>query len=216
MSSPLLTPEQKELRVHRAGELLRILAVQSTRQWHDIVTLDESWFYWNSNHGLMWLPPGDAVSDRERYTIQSPKLMLTIVWSPGAFHIVNFLPTGCKFNAQYSTNRMLLEISGWRRRSSGTRPPKLWVHADNVRPHTAKVSMDDIVHNSIKRAPHSPSSPDLAPSDFFLFGYVKRKPMGYHAGSADDLFGRVLLILTEIPRGTLNGVFREWMTRLQK
>jgi hypothetical protein len=110
-----LTQEQKELRVHMAGELLRILAVQSTRQWHDVVTLDESRFSWNNDHDLMWLPPGDAVPDRERYTIQSPKLMLTIVWNPGGFHIVNFLPTGCKFNAQYDTNRILLEISGWRR-----------------------------------------------------------------------------------------------------
>jgi histone-lysine N-methyltransferase SETMAR len=210
----VLTAEQKELRVHMASELLRILAVQSTRQWHDIVTLDESWFYRNSDHDLMWLPPGDAVPDRERYTLQSPKLMLTIVWSPGGFHIVNFLPTGCKFNAQYYTNRILFEIAGWRRRSGGTRPLKLWVHADNARPHTAKVSMDYIVHNSMKRAPHPPHppySPDLAPSDFFLFRYVKRKLMGYHAESTDDLFGQVLLIRGEIPLATLNGVFQEWM-----
>jgi hypothetical protein len=76
--------------------------------------------------------------------------------------------------------------------------------------------MDYIVHNSMKRAPHPPYSPDLAPSDFFLFGYVKRKLMGYHAESADDLFGQVLLILGEIPLATLNGVFQEWMGRLQK
>jgi hypothetical protein len=60
-----LTAEQKELRVHMAGELLRILAVQGTRQWHGIITLDESWFDWNSDHDLMWLPPEDAVPDRE-------------------------------------------------------------------------------------------------------------------------------------------------------
>jgi hypothetical protein len=99
-----LTPEQKELRVHMAGELLRILAVHSTRQWHNIVTLDESWFDWNSDHDFMWLPTGDAVPDIERYTIQSPKLMITIVWNIGGFYIVNFLPTVCKFNAQYYTN----------------------------------------------------------------------------------------------------------------
>jgi hypothetical protein len=40
--------------------------------------------------------------------------------------------------------------------------------------------------------------------------------MGYHAESADDLFGQVLLILGEIPLATLNGVFPEWMGRLQK
>jgi hypothetical protein len=69
--------------------------------------------------------------------------------------------------------------------------------------------MDYIVHNSMKQAPHPLYSPVLAPSDFFLFGYVKRKLMGYHAESADDLFGQVLLILGEIPLATLNGVFQE-------
>jgi hypothetical protein len=29
----------------------------------------------------------------------------------------------------------------------------------------------------MKQAPHPPYSPDLAPSDFFLFGYVKGKMM---------------------------------------
>jgi hypothetical protein len=29
---------------------LQVLSVQSTRQWHDIVTLDESWIYLFSEH----------------------------------------------------------------------------------------------------------------------------------------------------------------------
>jgi hypothetical protein len=36
-----LTAEQKQIRVQMAIELLQILSVQSTRQWYDIVTLDE-------------------------------------------------------------------------------------------------------------------------------------------------------------------------------
>jgi hypothetical protein len=43
MGPPLLTAEQKQIRVQMAIELLQVLSVQSTRQWqwHDIVTLDE-------------------------------------------------------------------------------------------------------------------------------------------------------------------------------
>jgi histone-lysine N-methyltransferase SETMAR len=189
------------------GKLLRILAVQRTRQWHNIVTLDESWFYWNSDHDLVWLPLGYAVPDRERYTIQSPKFMLPIVWNIGGFHIVNFLPTGCNFNAQHYTNRILFKMAGWKRRSWGTQPSKLWVHANNARPHTPKVSMDYIGDNSMKLARHPPYSSDLAPSDFVLFWYVKIKIMAYDAESVNDIFSRILLILTELPCATLNGVF---------
>jgi hypothetical protein len=38
----LLNPQQKRIRVNMAGELLRVLSVQGARQWHDLVTLDES------------------------------------------------------------------------------------------------------------------------------------------------------------------------------
>jgi hypothetical protein len=62
----------------------------------------------------------------------------------------------------------------------------------------------------------SPYSPDLAPSDFFLFGYVKGKFMGYRAETPSELLVRIRVILAEIPRETLNAVFLEWMDRLQK
>jgi hypothetical protein len=40
--SHFLTVEQKQIRVQMAIELLHVLSVQNTRQWHDTVTLDES------------------------------------------------------------------------------------------------------------------------------------------------------------------------------
>jgi hypothetical protein len=43
----------------------------------------------------------------------------------------------------------------------------------------------------MKQALHPPDSPDLAPSDFFRFGYVKRKLMGYHAESPSELLIRI-------------------------
>jgi hypothetical protein len=56
-----LNPEQKRTRVKMAGELLRVLSVQGARQWHDLATLDESWFSWRSEHDLMWTATGEIV-----------------------------------------------------------------------------------------------------------------------------------------------------------
>jgi hypothetical protein len=91
--------EQKQIRVLVATELLQVLSVQSTPQWHDIVTLDESWIYLFSEHDLMWTAPGEIVVDRERHTVHSPKFMLTVVWNPIGFHVLKALPKGRKFNA---------------------------------------------------------------------------------------------------------------------
>jgi hypothetical protein len=57
--------------------------------------------------------------------------------------------------------------------------------------------------------------PDLAPSDFCLFGSVKGKLMGYCAETPSELLVCIRIILAEIPRETLNAVFFEWMERLQ-
>jgi hypothetical protein len=68
----------------------------------------------------------------------------------------------------------------------------------------------------MKQAPHPPYSPDLAPSDFFLLGYLKGKLMRYCAETPSQLLVRIRVILAKIPRETLNAVFLEWMERLQK
>jgi hypothetical protein len=69
MGNSFLTAEQKHIQVQMAIELLQVLSVQSTRQWHDIVILDESWIYLFSEHDLMWTAPGEIGVDRERHTV---------------------------------------------------------------------------------------------------------------------------------------------------
>jgi hypothetical protein len=64
-----LTAEQKQIQVMMAIELLQVLSVQSTRQWHDIVTLDELRIYLFSEYDLMGTAPGEVVVDRERHTV---------------------------------------------------------------------------------------------------------------------------------------------------
>jgi hypothetical protein len=64
-----LMAKQKQIRVQMAIELLQVLSVQRTPQWHDIVILDESWIYLFSDHDLMWTGPKEIVVDRERHTV---------------------------------------------------------------------------------------------------------------------------------------------------
>jgi hypothetical protein len=156
MGPPLLTAEQKQIRVQMAIELLHVLLVQSTCQWHDIITFDESWIYLFSEHDLMWTAPGEIVVDMELHTVQSPKVMLMVVWNPIGFHVLKAIPKGRKFNAHYYTNHVLIAISDWRRQTGETRLNKLWVHSDNARPHAAKMSRDCIGLNRMKQAPHPP------------------------------------------------------------
>jgi histone-lysine N-methyltransferase SETMAR len=68
----------------------------------------------------------------------------------------------------------------------------------------------------MKRAPHPAYSPDLAPSDFYLFGYVKQLLAGQEFPDGEALVGAINAILEGIEKVTLQRVFFEWMERLRR
>jgi hypothetical protein len=56
---------------------------------------------------------------------------------------------------------------------------------DNVRPHTAHSTVATIQNLSFKCLPHPPYLPDLAPSDFHVFGLLK-EVMGFKSLRSDE------------------------------
>jgi hypothetical protein len=145
---------QKPDRMTLSQELLPMLEQQKQRSWHDIVTLDESLFYLNTDHELIWLQPDGEISGRERPTIQLEKVMLTIVWNPSGFYLINVLSKKLKFNTSFYVTQILGRVSDWRRTQVGRTNRKLWVHVDNARPHTATVTLQFMQQNAMRRAPH--------------------------------------------------------------
>jgi hypothetical protein len=77
------------------------------------------------------------------------------------------------------------------------------VHADNAPPHTAKLSSQYFNENRMKSAPHPLYFPDVAPSNFYLFGYAKRCRAGLSFEHADQLLAAVEGVLEGIKKVTL-------------
>jgi hypothetical protein len=48
------------------------------------------------------------------------------------------------------------------------------LHVDNAKPHTSKISIENIEELGFILVPQLPYSPDLVPCDFFLFGYPRQ------------------------------------------
>jgi hypothetical protein len=69
MGSHLLSHSQKLDRVTLLQQLLSVLERQERRSWDDTVTLNESWFYLNMDHELIWLQPDEEILERERHTV---------------------------------------------------------------------------------------------------------------------------------------------------
>jgi histone-lysine N-methyltransferase SETMAR len=135
--------------------------------------------------------------------------MLTIVWGVTGFHVVKLLPKGGIFNPSYCIDEIVSEIASWREAQKGSTTRKLVVHADNARPHTAGRTVRHIAACGIVRAPHPPFSPNLAPSDFFPFGYLKSMLPGRHFETGEELLAAIPDLLCTTENVTLETAFLE-------
>jgi hypothetical protein len=103
--------------------------------WEFIITLDESSFYLSTDHEQIWLRIEEQLPEKPRHAIHDPKTMATIPWNSLEFHLLEELPKGNKFIAEYYRVNIFTEFLRLRQPVDGRR---LILHADNARPHTAQ------------------------------------------------------------------------------
>lgn len=90
------------------------------------------------------------------------------------------------------------------------------LHYDNATPHTAKIIEQNLLYLKFTRLPQPPFSPDIAPTDFYLNGYLKAKLENLEFGNFGELHSAVDQILDEITPTTLKSVFDRWITKLEQ
>jgi hypothetical protein len=73
-----------------------------------------------------------------------------------------------------------------------------------------------MARNEMVIAAHHPYSPDLDPSDFYLFGHVKDLLRGGSFETGEQLLLAIEGILRSLEKGTLRKVFLEWMKRPER
>jgi histone-lysine N-methyltransferase SETMAR len=105
--------------------------------------------------------------------------MLAVAWNTTGFLVIVALAKGIKFDTNYHVAEILERTSESRNGNGIKCWRRLTVDPDNARPYTTKSSLAFLEANEMIKGPHPPYSPDLAPSDSFLFGHVKRLLRGW-------------------------------------
>jgi hypothetical protein len=172
-----------------------MLEIQGVRYWHNIVTLDQSWFYLSMDHEMIWLQSDEKVPERECTLFNQKKLMLAIVGNPSDFYFINVLFNGCKFSASNHVTDIPDPLADWRTVQGWESNWRLMVHADNARPHVATMTQQFLEQNAMKRALHPSYSLDLAPPAFDLFGNVKQLLAGREFPDGEALLRAINAIL---------------------
>ena len=74
-----------------------------------------------------------------------------------------------------------------REKRQGKLSKGILIQQDNARVHTCKTAMDAVERNGYELTPHPAYSPDLAPSDYFLFPNLKKDIGGRHFRSNKEV-----------------------------
>jgi histone-lysine N-methyltransferase SETMAR len=90
------------------------------------------------------------------------------------------------------------------------------VHFVHANPHAAKCRIDYLTVNRLTRVLHPAFSPDLAPSDFYVFGKLKMALMGAAFADDDELLQGMSEVLDGISREEHEAVFEEWLLRVDR
>jgi histone-lysine N-methyltransferase SETMAR len=169
-----LTSELQATIQAKCRGLLPILKALPENNFHKVVTGDKSRFYLETGHSAGWSVCRDVVATKTKPTITTLKCMLVVMWGRKGFCIVDLMTWQNQFNSQSFLEHITVPLvqetfpHGRNRRAL-----RLHLDLDNSRGHFSKVGEQFCEANDILPIPHPPSSPDLAPSDSWLFGRIQ-------------------------------------------
>jgi len=103
------------------------------------------------------------------------KALASIFWDQEGILQIDYLPKDQPINAEYFSSLLeqLKDILKKQRRGKFTKVV-LFLH-DNVPAHRALATQKKLAYLGFHFLDHSPYSPDLAPSDYYLFPGLKKK-----------------------------------------
>lgn len=169
-----------ENKMNRMGQCLHNLcryADEGEDMLTRIITADESWVHHyqpeSKRVSMQWKHPSSPCAKKFKVTPSAGKVMLTVFWDHQGVLLTNFQKKDDRVNS-LSYCKLLVKLrSTIRRKRPGLLTRGVILLHDNARPHTALLTREKIQKFGWELLDHPPYSPDLAPSDYHLFGPLK-------------------------------------------
>ncbi|GBP93154.1 Protein phosphatase 1 regulatory subunit 12A [Eumeta japonica] len=99
-------------------------------------------------------------------------------WDSEGVLLIDYLPKGTTMNGQYYANLLAQAREAVVQKRRGKLSRGVLFLQDNASVHTARVSRQALKDTGFSEIDHQPYSPDLAPSDYFLFSNLKKELRG--------------------------------------
>ena len=101
-------------------------------------------------------------------------VMATVFWDMRGVLLVKFQEHGRTVNASSYCSLLERLKTAIRTKRKGLLTQGLILLHDNARPHTARLTLETVEQLGLEELPHPPYSLDFAPSDYHLFGPMKK------------------------------------------
>lgn len=215
----LLTSNNKAARVEFCNSMLSTFSNgQSPMVW-DIITGDETWIRENDprsiNQRRVWCFESEEPLPQVRGSAWVGKQMVATFFSKAGHLVTVPVEHHRTVTAQWYTDICLNAVfDAWSQRRPNDQLRHVRLHHDNAPAHTAIRTTDYLSLKGVRVLHHPPYSPDLAPADFFLFGFVKEKLRGREFPSAQAAVRAYEDEVKNIPRNMWHSAFDNWFARM--
>lgn len=178
----MLTRLQKDMRAACCSDFIDLCGENPDEVLQKIVTGDETWVHHydpeSKQESMQWHIKGSAHPKKFKVVPSAGKVMATIFWDCDGVLLIDYKEKGVNITGQYYANivHQLRDAIKEKRRGKLTKGVLL-LH-DNAPVHTAHIAKAAIAECGFGTITHPPYSPDLAPSDFFLFPNLKKDLRG--------------------------------------
>lgn len=187
----MLTPHQRQQRIDACSSFLERCGEENTSILKRIVTGDETWVHHfepeSKQESMQWHKKGTPPPKKFKVSESAGKLMATIFWDCQGILMIDYKDKGVNITGEYYAALLerLREAIKEKRRGKLTKGVLL-LH-DNAPVHKSRIATAALDRCGFEQLEHPPYSPDLAPSDYYLFPNLKKELRGRKFHTDDEV-----------------------------
>jgi len=178
-----------------------------------IVTGDESWVFAYDPETKMqsaeWHTSSSPQPKKLRLIKSKEKVMFIALFDIDGVVHDEFIPPGQTVNGHFYVKVLQRLHDAVRRKRHNKWQGEWFLHHDNASSHTSLVVQQFLAEKSIPVITQPPYSPDLAPSDFWLFHTLKMVLKGTRFATMEDIKSNAMAELQRIPKEAFHRCFQQ-------
>jgi len=216
----LLTAENKRNRVVACESVLARISRNPEEFFRRFVTVDETWVHHytpeTKQQSKQWIERGKPAPKKAKTVKSAGKVMATVFWDARGIIHIDYLEKSKTITGEYYASLLDQLKEKLEEKRPHLKRKKILFHQDNARVHTCSRSMAKIEELKFELVDHPPYSPDLAPSDFFLFPNLKKWLSGQRFFSNEEVMDRTNAYFEDLPKYYFSDGLKKLEKRLIK